>query len=599
MRPIDVSGKSRLRVHVPSSEDEKPTSKLAIIEASWKIHGSIAIPNVHEPSILSSQQGTIGMTLSKRQGIVNGLGRLLFCKGRPVNGPPSLHAAINEEYKLLSSKKTGAYVFVIEAPSSLIDVNVTPDKQTLVYNSTFERQLVHAVRTALKETLSGCIEGSSMNAADSPERPRKRVRTTATPNYCTPHQVEHEDRSTTKRFISSNPPPTIELNKSNDLDSVDLRDSSHLPVMITPVCSSSIIQRGESCSSACQEVLSILSQPIMTPMTTLVAEHAATPHQLDPGIWAEDYLKSIENIQYWNSTPPQPTLNMSTGFIGGSSELVMSLTHSSTESYSILDEIKSVMDDRVVQLPKFAFENMVVHGQFNKGFIITTLPGTKPNRLVFLIDQHASDEKARFENLEKNLKLKKQQLLVPHKALFPLSMRSWLNHQFIADPDGIVSKLLAEGFSITTNSDGEFLLHTKPVVMGQQLEVEDLIQMVDLLMESEQQSSMTFDAVNSGAASRPSRFGTHSLSQTTSHLDLVEEAWRSKPWGRIRPPRTWFILASRSCRGAIMIGTVLSLKKMYHVVKNMTLLKQPWNCPHGRPTCRLVSRVKMKVPKNS
>lgn len=56
---------------------------------------------------------------------------------------------------------------------------------------------------------------------------------------------------------------------------------------------------------------------------------------------------------------------------------------------------------------------MTIHGQFNKGFIITTFnahndsvfPNCNPNilqHLVFLIDQHAADEKVRFEKLEKS-----------------------------------------------------------------------------------------------------------------------------------------------------------------------------------------------------
>ena len=43
------------------------------------------------------------------------------------------------------------------------------------------------------------------------------------------------------------------------------------------------------------------------------------------------------------------------------------------------------------------FLKMKVHGQFNLGFIIASL-----DRDLFIIDQHASDEKFNFERLRSN-----------------------------------------------------------------------------------------------------------------------------------------------------------------------------------------------------
>jgi len=50
---------------------------------------------------------------------------------------------------------------------------------------------------------------------------------------------------------------------------------------------------------------------------------------------------------------------------------------------------------------------MEVLGQFNLGFIVTSLG---PD--LFIIDQHASDEKYNFEMLQKHTVIKRQTLIV-------------------------------------------------------------------------------------------------------------------------------------------------------------------------------------------
>lgn len=50
--------------------------------------------------------------------------------------------------------------------------------------------------------------------------------------------------------------------------------------------------------------------------------------------------------------------------------------------------------------------------------------------------------------------------------------------------------------------------------------------------------------------------------------------------------------ASKACRSAVMIGDALNQQKMKEIVYEMGELDQPWNCPHGRPTMRLLTCVK-------
>lgn len=55
---------------------------------------------------------------------------------------------------------------------------------------------------------------------------------------------------------------------------------------------------------------------------------------------------------------------------------------------------------------KTDFAQMSVIGQFNKGFIITRLRDH-----LFLVDQHASDEKYNFERFQKKARVETQKLL--------------------------------------------------------------------------------------------------------------------------------------------------------------------------------------------
>lgn len=48
------------------------------------------------------------------------------------------------------------------------------------------------------------------------------------------------------------------------------------------------------------------------------------------------------------------------------------------------------------------FPSMVIHGQFNHGFIMASI-----GKELFIIDQHAADEKSTFERLQDSLELNK------------------------------------------------------------------------------------------------------------------------------------------------------------------------------------------------
>ncbi|KAL1918986.1 uncharacterized protein VTP21DRAFT_2367 [Calcarisporiella thermophila] len=200
-------------------------------------------------------------------------------------------------------------------------------------------------------------------------------------------------------------------------------------------------------------------------------------------------------------------------------------------------------------LTKSDFSSMTVIGQFNYGFIITRLntsqlsgkpqSGCQYDGDLYIIDQHASDEKYNFELLQENSVIKSQKLI--RKRVLELTAEQEL---IAMDNLDILRK---NGFEIIIDDDApptrKLQLLSVPVNKSMTFGVEDLEELIWLLNE------------------HPSR-----------HM--------------VRPSKLRAAFASRACRKSVMIGDALSLREMKKIVGHMGEIDQPWNCPHGRPTMR-------------
>ncbi|XP_034942885.1 mismatch repair endonuclease PMS2 [Chelonus insularis] len=200
-------------------------------------------------------------------------------------------------------------------------------------------------------------------------------------------------------------------------------------------------------------------------------------------------------------------------------------------------------------LTRESFLKMVPIGQFNLGFIIARLEGD-----LFLIDQHASDEKFQFEKLNNQTKLKTQKLVAP----------KLLNLTALNESIAIENKdlLEANGFSIKFNEDGEsgkrLQLVEIPVSGNWQFGQTDIEELLFLIKEGDS--------------------------------DGIKNQVLNKKI--LRPSRVRDMLASRACRSAVMIGTALNHSEMYRIITQMSQISRPWNCPHGRPTMRHLLSLK-------
>ncbi|KAI1066572.1 hypothetical protein LB507_011152 [Fusarium sp. FIESC RH6] len=198
------------------------------------------------------------------------------------------------------------------------------------------------------------------------------------------------------------------------------------------------------------------------------------------------------------------------------------------------------------------FLRMRIAGQFNMGFIIASRPASSrsgeeleaaENDELFIIDQHATDEKYNFERLQEIQTVQSQRLVHPKR----LELTA-LEEEIVLQN---IPAIEANGFKVHVDMSGD-----EPV--GSRCEVLAL------------------------PMSREVTFSVTDLEELIALLG--EESSESKHIPR--PSKVRKMFASRACRSSVMIGKALTHGQMENLVRHMAELDKPWNCPHGRPTMR-------------
>ena len=184
-------------------------------------------------------------------------------------------------------------------------------------------------------------------------------------------------------------------------------------------------------------------------------------------------------------------------------------------------------------ISKDMFQRMEVLGQFNLGFIIAKLDND-----LFIVDQHASDEKFNFEDQQRNTTIKSQRLIAPQRLDLTAA-----NEAILMDNVEIFRK---NGFEFEIDENAEAMKRIKlislPTSRNWTFGVEDIEELIFMLSDS--------------------------------------------PGVMCRPSRVRKMFASRACRMSIMVGTALNRAQMKKILCHMGGIEHPWNCPHGRPTMR-------------
>ncbi|EDO16926.1 hypothetical protein Kpol_1020p35 [Vanderwaltozyma polyspora DSM 70294] len=216
-----------------------------------------------------------------------------------------------------------------------------------------------------------------------------------------------------------------------------------------------------------------------------------------------------------------------------------------TRNYKI-EDIEEGEKYLTLTVNKDDFNRMEIVGQFNLGFIIATRKvGDKYD--LFIIDQHASDEKYNFETLQKSTVFKSQKLIVPQ----PVEL-SVIDELLVIENIGIFEK---NGFKIEVDEDdtqgNKIKLVSLPVSKRTLFDINDFMELLHLIK---------------------------------NNVGIIKSD--------IKCTKIRSMFAMRACRTSIMIGKPLTKKTMSKVVKHLSELHKPWNCPHGRPTMRHLMELK-------
>lgn len=249
---------------------------------------------------------------------------------------------------------------------------------------------------------------------------------------------------------------------------------------------------------------------------------------------------------------------------------------------------------QTLTIRKADFSAMHVVGQFNLGFIVVT-HGTR----LFIVDQHALDEIFNYERLRRTLILRAQPLVALRiLELLPIDEMAVLDH---------VHELKKNGFIVEEDAEGapgrRVRLVAVPVLKNVVFDDSDLHELVQKLHDSPTSESRnkqegsysdnnTSEPHTNGIADEDTagpETGDRSTSDRTNQATLNEDA--ACDTGRaalkaLRCTKADAMIALRACRLSIMVGQALTPGQMDSVVKHLSTLERPWNCPHGRPTMR-------------
>ncbi|KAM5211645.1 mismatch repair endonuclease PMS2-like isoform 2-T2 [Hipposideros larvatus] len=201
-------------------------------------------------------------------------------------------------------------------------------------------------------------------------------------------------------------------------------------------------------------------------------------------------------------------------------------------------ENQAAEDELRKEISKTMFAQMEIIGQFNLGFIITKLDAD-----IFIVDQHATDEKYNFEVLQQHTVLQGQRLIVPQTL----------------NLTAVNEAVLIENLEIFRKNGFDF-------VIDESAPVTERAKLISLLTSK----NWTF---------RP------------QDIDELIFMLSDSPGVMCRPSRVRQMFASRACRKSVMIGTALNTNEMKKLITHMGEMNHPWNCPHGRPTMRHIANL--------
>ncbi|CAH8575009.1 unnamed protein product [Heterobilharzia americana] len=501
--------------------------------ASSDLASSISSP-VIDSSANKRRSSSIGHSSSERQ--------FVYVNGRPCDLPKLTRLATDlwrrcsrEAYSSIASgislpgRSTSSsfpvLILMLTMPTKTVDINLTPDKRTLLLHH--ENYVLALTKAVLVKTLFNSVGMDISSLSQSRiEFDRSQIVTDC--------QVDNDSASQINTFSTPSykrQSTLLDNNLSSKRAHSDDLQSSQLEVVdLTPEAPLRHSER--------QEVPLEESQPIDCKEEIIEAfpDYEDMEDQLyfsDIHLESTEVDFSMESLRNrWNQLLHILPSTCSDRSSNNNNDDDRNDGNFSFGKFTATEN-KEAEKELTMYFKKETFNSLKVLGQFNLGFIIA-----RHNDDLFIVDQHASDEKYRFEQLIENYRFKSQPLVAPYQLNLTIA-----NEQLLISNLDVFAK---NGFAFRINND-------EPP--GQQVFLVAIPMLEDKLFSYRDIEEM---------------------------LCVLSETCTK----RCRPSRLRNILASRSCRSAVMIGTALDHRKMKRILTNMGSMDHPWNCPHGRPTMR-------------
>lgn len=595
------------------------TQKICVNAGGWQVEGLISSPMAGRRSRDA---------------------QLFFVNGRPIDPPKRVAKLINDTYHQYNSRAWPLLILAFTAPQGMVDVNVTPDKKTVFLHQ--EELLLAGLQPALTELFAAPELHLGGSLGDFGIRPRTAVGPAvcdddgmAVPNTPEPAPLaSNVDRETPEKSRAgagpAGPAGPAGISQSEDSQSsTNLEDVQEMRV--TEISDQASALRDHEATGSQQPGLvssprqSVWSQPLKRrregdldleilelSMEDVAPDHTevAMPPREEPGLdlSIEEYVppegsemevepvEPVEHIipaeenQCTSDLPAMGCSFTSSVTLEGlrsrarrrrevlsaetsqvTSEVsfprAFSLTALRGEGASLEEVAKFASDEsgaHGLRFDKRCFSKMRVIGQFNLGFIIGALPVTSSRggkEQLFIVDQHASDEKFRFEALNRESRIERQPLVSAH----PLQLTP-------------AQEQLAEAYLEIFRKNGFDLQKDEARPPGRRLRVTALPSCQGMVFNEKDIHDLLYKLEEA----QPSE-GSQSLEGGLLDLDGHRALWST---ALPRPQKVWTLLASKACRYATMVGKALRVSDMEKILRNLGTLRQPWNCPHGRPTMR-------------
>ncbi|EEA06477.1 DNA mismatch repair protein, putative [Cryptosporidium muris RN66] len=624
----------------------------------------------NSPDIIGGNWSITGFISSIDKGRPSSDYQIYIVNNRPVSTLRTFSRAITSIHRTLSSyinkKWYPVFVLKISLPSCLLDINVTPDKRIILLPNNVEILLIDKLQSFLVDKLQNTIPMKKSNIKVS------RKNNTSQENGKEPINIQNcRDNEGKSSCITTCELKNKDNNINSDIDYKDSpnNETTDKNIKDNVNLSQSYMSQGlkkrrqlfevqdeklsedqhynNTKKSIIYEWSSYDTHEIITNNKTFqIKKNSYLPQSTIieynynwsiirnrwQSIYLNDEKSADENITKHTSYTPNINLKnciniseknfldehnnecveLSPEVIDYSESQIQNMnyiTNNKTHKGNSCNKSINKTLNKCFQFQKHLFNDLKIVGQFNKGFILATLFQPEVSSFhLFIIDQHAADEKTKFEKYNNDLRnIQTQKLLSPlPMTLTPAQEQTALTYKDIFESNGFK-------YVFNTNSTiGKRIQLTQiPIIMGSPLQQFDFLDLLTQITKYKLQVNFTsHDSINIGLVNVSKQIknsctdtnitssqGIKNLEDTESDDEedvviVINQGANTKstlwcPTNRLpRPQRLWSILASKACRRAVMVGDDLNLTQMSKIIYNMSTLKSPWNCPHGRPSIR-------------